>query len=588
MSLVEDAAWLAAHPEAGPLETEPFLRRHGLDGARTLVAALPAGREPWTAPLLPWTIGLDPGWPGVAAWLAELDHSPLPPWRDAARRARARWARPWLAEPHEAPDDPAEAWARGLPVATLRALLRRWDRARDLASAEAIARIGPALYRAVLAPANERELAIRLATADPVEYGALLVHPLADALPPEAVLRTDPRAGGWLVRRLAVERVTRTERARWVALRDLAASLRDPRVHAVWAPLADALGDELPRDAWRLPSVPSRRDPAVDALLPLLPPLASDPERALLAAVYADPASDDARLVYADWLTERGDPRGELIQLQCLGGPSARPRVRELLAVHGARWSRVPVGASSVEFERGFPARATLVRGADIADPAWATVHTLTSWTLEPGVLRWPHLRRLRLAQQPDVLRSGTLTALDLPWEGPTWDLPDPAGLPAVRELVLRPRVGRFRAAEGRPPPAIPVARLRAWPLDALGLVVPLHVLPRVLRELDAHPTLRRVAVWSPETRVEAGQGWVVRLWREEAGFAAAEAWISAPSAERFHPLLDVLPTLRARELRVWGHRLDSLLAARLRAEGVAVAAIAELPDPLVDGPLAG
>ncbi|MCW5802580.1 MAG: TIGR02996 domain-containing protein [Deltaproteobacteria bacterium] len=37
----------------------------------------------------------------------------------------------------------------------------------------------------------------------------------------------------------------------------------------------------------------------------------------LLAAVRADPDDIAARLVYADWLLERGDVRGELIRLQC-------------------------------------------------------------------------------------------------------------------------------------------------------------------------------------------------------------------------------------------------------------------------------
>lgn len=41
----------------------------------------------------------------------------------------------------------------------------------------------------------------------------------------------------------------------------------------------------------------------------------------LLQAVLDSPADDDARLVYADWLLEQGDPRGEFIQVQCqLGG----------------------------------------------------------------------------------------------------------------------------------------------------------------------------------------------------------------------------------------------------------------------------
>ena len=39
--------------------------------------------------------------------------------------------------------------------------------------------------------------------------------------------------------------------------------------------------------------------------------------RKLLDAVLAAPDDDAPRLVYADWLLERGDPRGEFIQLQC-------------------------------------------------------------------------------------------------------------------------------------------------------------------------------------------------------------------------------------------------------------------------------
>lgn len=40
--------------------------------------------------------------------------------------------------------------------------------------------------------------------------------------------------------------------------------------------------------------------------------------KSLLASVLASPADDTPRLVYADWLTENGDPdRGEFIRLQC-------------------------------------------------------------------------------------------------------------------------------------------------------------------------------------------------------------------------------------------------------------------------------
>jgi len=41
------------------------------------------------------------------------------------------------------------------------------------------------------------------------------------------------------------------------------------------------------------------------------------PNEALLDAILAAPHDDAPRLVYADWLAEHGDPRGEFIQIQC-------------------------------------------------------------------------------------------------------------------------------------------------------------------------------------------------------------------------------------------------------------------------------
>jgi len=55
------------------------------------------------------------------------------------------------------------------------------------------------------------------------------------------------------------------------------------------------------------------------------------PNEKLLQAIIAAPDDDGPRKVYADWLTERGDPRGEFILLQCalgrtLSGAQARYR----------------------------------------------------------------------------------------------------------------------------------------------------------------------------------------------------------------------------------------------------------------------
>src|SRR2546425_6662579 len=38
---------------------------------------------------------------------------------------------------------------------------------------------------------------------------------------------------------------------------------------------------------------------------------------AFIAAILEDPDTDAPRLIYADWLEERGDPRGEFIRVQC-------------------------------------------------------------------------------------------------------------------------------------------------------------------------------------------------------------------------------------------------------------------------------
>jgi uncharacterized protein (TIGR02996 family) len=107
-----------------------------------------------------------------------------------------------------------------------------------------------------------------------------------------------------------------------------------------------------------------------------------DTEAALLARIFAAPDDDAPRLVYADWLTDQGDPRGELIALQCqlAASPEGAPRralktrERQLLAVHGDRWAapllellrqqRVPgefrPATPSYEFVRGFVERLQL------------------------------------------------------------------------------------------------------------------------------------------------------------------------------------------------------------------------------------
>ncbi len=67
----------------------------------------------------------------------------------------------------------------------------------------------------------------------------------------------------------------------------------------------------------------------------------------MLRAIAADPDDDAVRLVYADWLSERGDPRGELIQLELALAAmddfderkkATTARIAELSEAHAAAW----------------------------------------------------------------------------------------------------------------------------------------------------------------------------------------------------------------------------------------------------------
>lgn len=99
----------------------------------------------------------------------------------------------------------------------------------------------------------------------------------------------------------------------------------------------------------------------------------------LLARVLEAPDDDAVRLVYADWLMEQRDPRGEFISLQCaLARPSLDPqrrqeyrgRTEQLRAEHDKEWSTAAAIAEESFFRRGFidevrgPAKA-LLAGAE-------------------------------------------------------------------------------------------------------------------------------------------------------------------------------------------------------------------------------
>lgn len=88
-----------------------------------------------------------------------------------------------------------------------------------------------------------------------------------------------------------------------------------------------------------------------------------DLEDAFLQDIRAHPDDDAPRLIYADWLDERNDPRGEFIRVQCalaaLGDEDPRrwpleKRVQELLGQYREKWLPQGSDAAACEFRRGF------------------------------------------------------------------------------------------------------------------------------------------------------------------------------------------------------------------------------------------
>src|SRR5262245_6439690 len=89
-------------------------------------------------------------------------------------------------------------------------------------------------------------------------------------------------------------------------------------------------------------------------------PVPSATEAAFLADIAADPGDDLVRLIFADWLSEHGDPRGDFIRAQCelaRPGSPVQPetigRELTLLREHAHAWKDDPPSGIEVRFERG-------------------------------------------------------------------------------------------------------------------------------------------------------------------------------------------------------------------------------------------
>jgi uncharacterized protein (TIGR02996 family) len=104
-------------------------------------------------------------------------------------------------------------------------------------------------------------------------------------------------------------------------------------------------------------------------------------EDALLEAVYAAPDDDAPRLVYADFLQERGLPQGELIVVQCLRERLEREEKTTTLEYRQACWREQALRETLPgEYRRGFRSRHSMLapseeRLASFSKQPWAPMY---------------------------------------------------------------------------------------------------------------------------------------------------------------------------------------------------------------------
>jgi uncharacterized protein (TIGR02996 family) len=262
--------------------------------------------------------------------------------------------------------------------------------------------------------------------------------------------RRDPRLGEALVHWLETPPYSsRSSSAFWLAVVAAIRMCGDPRVVAACDRAVVGTLARLSAGTYLVPRIAAACDALRATIADLAVPSATDRatveqllaeiaswdatersrdemEAMFLARVREAPDDDNPRLVFADWLTEHGDERGELIALQFARHDNSRlsvdglKRAHALERRHGAAW----LGSLAHElrrgrmmFDRGFVAEVS-IDGAfhnpmkTIGDPAWATVReiTVTNPPRTPDLLRLlgdPIMRGLH------VLRGITLDVLE-------------------------------------------------------------------------------------------------------------------------------------------------------------------------------
>jgi uncharacterized protein (TIGR02996 family) len=401
-----------------------------------------------------------------------------------------------------------EAYAEALTLA-----VTRWGKTRAPSLAALVDRL------AERAPTGAPEIVT-------YDFAAAKLSDAEDVVASSARLKPDPRVAAKLTAMLLAPPFTSLgSRGLWTPLLGaLGDRHADPRTIDALAPVAGEytrvfgatkMGEQMQRGVRRLLDSLRERfadvtdDDEATGLLEALPAAAPPKPAAkpasgddLLAAIYASPDDDQLRLVYADWLLERGDPRGEFITLQFRKhrgealSEADQKREAQLLKKHVKDWLGPLYGVTRKDdrvLARGFleacvfqPRNPASALAAD--HPSWATVRDVevaNGGTNDSGesVLARPAMRHMRILRHCDgplleaILERPEfeLEELHIGWFGSRRRGYDPdkpwkallsgKGLPRLRRLEIGKDV-HFKVAQFKELVESPLARR----LELLGI----------------------------------------------------------------------------------------------------------------------
>ena len=278
------------------------------------------------------------------------------------------------------------------------------------------------------------------------------------------------------LRRLLFRRIPpATERGLWRRVLGLVAHTHDVRA-AEW--LSDSLF-EIDGGSYygrTLIQLANERISCLRGPLAHLRPSAPPAQHVVVSTAEPPPASATHRLVLADALLERGDPRGELIVLQSLAAPrrDQRRRIGALLREHSRPWLGRLSPAFKPEgltFASGYVESGRLsgyrALGELVGAPEWESVRSLDLRALahrppNPGLLlrflSHPVMKSLLHLRAVPPSAVGPLRSLRAPLGLQSLDLAGPvhrSDLDALLHSRALPRLVRL-TIQGRPAPVAP------------------------------------------------------------------------------------------------------------------------------------